>query len=68
MPSLITSIYLKLIARSGKLLVLCVEFMIVQILKMMDCVAETATSKPEMEQGFSEPKPRALEKAGADRV
>lgn len=29
---------------------------------MMDCVAVGATSKPEMEEGFSEPKARALEK------
>lgn len=68
MPPLTTSIYLKLIARSGKLSAFCIEFMIIQILKMMDCVAVTATSKPEMEQGFSEPKTRALEKAGADRM
>lgn len=68
MPPCPTFIYLKLIARSGKLSAFCTEFVIIQILKMMDCVAVTATSKPETEQGFSEPKPRALEKAGADRM
>lgn len=46
----------------------CIEFMIIQILKMMDCVSVTAISKPKIEQGFSEPKTGALEKAGADRT
>lgn len=68
MPPLTTFIYPKLIARSGKLLAFCIEFMIIQILKMMDCAAMTATSKLEMEQQFSEPKTRALEKAGANRM
>lgn len=68
MPSLATFIYPKLIVRSGKLLAFCIEFMIIQILKMMDRAAMTATCKLEMEQQFSEPKTRALEKAGANRM
>lgn len=62
MPPLTTFIYLKLIARSGKLSVLCTEFMIMQILKMMDCVSVTAISKPEIEQEFSEQKQEHLKK------
>lgn len=68
MPPLTTFIYLKLIARSSKLSAFGIEFMIIQILKMMDCVAVTATSKAEMEQLFPETKTRALEKPGADRM
>lgn len=62
MPPLTTFIYLKLIARSGKLLVFCIEFMIMQILKMMDCVSVTAISKPEIEQESSEQKQEHLKK------
>lgn len=62
MPPLTTFIYLKLIARSGKLSVFCIEFMIIQILKMMDCVSVTAISKPEIDQEFSEQKQEHLKK------
>lgn len=66
MPPLTTFIYLKVIARSGKLSVFCIEFMIMQILKMMDCVSVTAISKPEIEWEFSEQNQEHL-KSGADK-
>lgn len=40
----------------------CIELMIIQILKMTDCVSVTAISKPEIEQEFSEQKQQHLKK------
>lgn len=66
MPPLTTFIYLKLIARSGKLSVLCIECMIMQILKTTDLVSVTGISKPEIEREFSEQNQEHL-RSGEDK-